>query len=119
MEQYYDIVDDGYYIQIVGTGDYPPADSSNVTVITLKSIYGRNEDPIVQHSENAFTVAYTDHADFNGTLEYIKKTHAKKVFTDSTRGGADRAIQCANEIKRKLNIFAEPIIPNQTNHWGT
>jgi len=57
--------------------------------------------------KNYFVVSLSDHADFNGLIEYVKKSHPKFVVTDSSRSGA-HAINLAREIK-KLGIKAKSL----------
>ena len=60
---------------------------------------------------------YLDHADFDGTLAYIKATGAKYVISDNSRGG--HACELAMEIKNQLGIEANPSTNSITYEWGT
>jgi hypothetical protein len=70
----------------------------------------RRDDPVLEYSDTAYRVALSDHADFEGTLEYISATGAKAVVTDNTRGG--NAIALALEIQRPARVkhFETPSI---------
>lgn len=113
--KYRDIFTDGHYIRFCGVGEEPPSD---VTTISLSGIFGRNHEPITSISENSFVLTYSDHADFNETIEYIKETRAKKVITDPTRSGTHRARTLARQIKQRLNISANAFNPQMDNRWG-
>lgn len=59
--------------------------------------------PFLQISENYYIVALSDHADFNGLIEYVKKSNPRLVITDSQRG---LGISLAQEIRSRLSIDA-------------
>ena len=56
------------------------------------------------------------HADFNGTLEYVKSTGARFVVTDNSRHG--KAYELATEIKDRLDIEARPSLNLGMGAWG-
>lgn len=105
------------YIRFVGTGDRSPADPGLGTTITLSAYMGRPDDPVLEYSERAYRVALSNHADFNGTLEYVKATGAHYVVTDNSRGG--HAVELANELGRKLGVDARPSSQAVSRYWGT
>jgi putative mRNA 3-end processing factor len=113
-----EIMEDGRYIRFVGTGDILPCDLSGHTSINLIGIYGSYGEPVVDHGNNSYTVAYSNHADFNGTIEYVRASNAKKVLTDPIRAGFNHAKTLADEIRRRLDIDALPCNPIQSNYWG-
>ena len=61
-------------------------------------------------------VALSNHADFSGTLEYIRATGARYVVTDNTRGG--HAAELAQEVTRQLGIPARPSTVAWSREWG-
>ena len=62
--------------------------------------------PLISFSENSFSVALSNHADFLETLKYIEATGAKTVITDNTR---NHGIELANTINERLpGIEARP-----------
>ncbi len=63
-------------------------------------------EPVYRYSRNRYVVAISDHADFNGIMEYVRRSKPKLVVTDSSRGGG--AFMLAEEIKRRLNVDARP-----------
>ncbi len=75
-------------------------------------------DGIIDHlnQSNACTLAMSDHADFNETIDYVKTTGAKKVITDAYRGR--NADTLALELSKRLNIEAEPSLTGRQLSWG-
>ena len=43
---------------------------------------------------SSFVVAMTDHADYNGIIEYVRSTGASRVVNDGSR--SDQAVQLAS-----------------------
>lgn len=99
-------IKDRRIIRFYGYGDMKPRDMEGRNVIKLTAYFSRQNNPITEYSSRAFGVALSDHADFEGTLEYIKSTGAKLVITDNTRGG--KAYDLANAIVERLGIEARP-----------
>ena len=64
-------------------------------------------EPIFRAGANRYVVAISDHADFNGILEYVKESQPKLVITDASRGGS--AFELAEEIRRRLNIESKAL----------
>ena len=110
------VLTEGRYIRLFGTGDRPPTNTSEATSITLNASMSRLDDPVVEYSEKAFRVALSDHADYEETLEYVRATEAKKVMTDTTRGG--HGVELAQALKRELGIDAQPSNNQHVREWG-
>lgn len=72
-------------------------------------------NPIQELNKNFYTVSLSSHADFEGTLEYVKATGAKEVIVDNTRNG--NAIDVAEAIKSILKIKAYPSTSQISNNW--
>lgn len=66
-------------------------------------------------SERGYSVALSNHADFEGTLEYIIATGAKRVVTDNTRGNG---VELALAIQKRLGIEAKPSSNLDSREWG-
>jgi putative mRNA 3-end processing factor len=60
--------------------------------------------PCRQIGEKEYLVALSDHSDFDGSIEYVKRSHAKQVITDNYRGGHGAVL--AKEIRKRLGISA-------------
>ncbi|MFN3077412.1 MAG: hypothetical protein ABT940_11120, partial [Alphaproteobacteria bacterium] len=104
------------YIRFYGTGDQFPVQLTSGTTIYLSAFRTVREDPVLEYSDRSLSVALTNHADFEGTLEYVKATKTKRVLTDNSRGG--HAVELAREITRRLGIKAEPSESNMSHEWG-
>jgi hypothetical protein len=81
----------------------------------LSGLLGVSPDPVMEYSDCSFGVALSNHADFSGTLEYIRATKAKYVVTDNTRG---HAAELAQEVTRRLQIPARPSTTAYSREWG-
>ena len=66
------------------------------------------DQPIIQYTATSMQIALSDHADFQGTLEYIKRCSPKVVVTDERGGEGGNAETLAHEVKRQLGIEALP-----------
>ena len=106
----------GRFVRFFGTGDQRPTDTEGTSVIKLTAYFSRPDEPVVEYSERSFGVALSNHADFDGTLEYVRATGAKLVVTDNTRGG--KGVELALEIRQRLGIEARPSSNFQTREWG-
>jgi putative mRNA 3-end processing factor len=71
------------------------------------------QKPCRQISDREHLIALSDHSDFDGLIEYVKRTHAKQVITDNFRSDGDAL---AKEISRRLGVSAVsmPQSPGQT-----
>jgi putative mRNA 3-end processing factor len=105
----------GRFIRFYGTGDEFPVQFTKGSAITLSAYMARRDDPVMEYSDCSFSVALSNHADFVGTLEYIKATKAKYVVTDNTRG---QAAELAQEVTRQLGIPARPSTSTYSREWG-
>lgn len=104
------------YVRILTTGDKMPVSYPQGTTITLSAYMTKSQDPVLKFNEQAYRVSMSNHADFNGTLDYIKETGAKYVLTDNTRGG--NAVELASQIKARLDIEAYPSCVSRNELWG-
>lgn len=85
------------------------------TTIVLSGFMASKKDPVLEYSERAFSVALSNHADFWGTVEYVRATGARYVVTDNTRmNGAT----LANELSSRLGIHAVPSSTVLHRGWG-
>ena len=75
-----------------------------------------DKDPILNLADNRYRLAMSDHADFDGTLEYVSASGAKNVVTDNSRGG--QAITLALEIEQRLGIKSRPSKGTNPHDWG-
>ena len=61
------------------------------------------QSPCRQIGEREHLVALSDHSDFDGLIEYVKRSHAKQVITDNYRSNGDAL---AKEISKRLGVSA-------------
>jgi putative mRNA 3-end processing factor len=106
----------GNHIRVYTTKDRKPVDSPAGTRIVLSAFMSSMDSPILEYSSQSFQVALTDHADFDGTVDYVAASGAKYVVTDNTRGG--QAVSLALELQSRLGIQARPSSNRSTREWG-
>jgi Cft2 family RNA processing exonuclease len=109
------IIERQKYIRFYGKGDGCPVEIASGSMIVLSAYMVGGENPVLQYSDRSFRVALSNHADFFGTLEYIRATGAKYVVTDNTRG---HGVELAREIKARLGIEARPSTSEVSYEWG-
>jgi putative mRNA 3-end processing factor len=59
--------------------------------------------PCRQIGDREHLVALSDHSDFDGLIEYVRRSGAKKVITDNYRSNGDAL---AKEINKRLGVYA-------------
>jgi len=104
------------FIRFYGIGDQFPVQLNSGTAITLSAFMTNPDSPVLEYSGRALSVALTNHADFEGTLEYVKATGANYVVTDNSRGG--HAVELALELRKRLGINAAPSKLEVSHEWG-
>ena len=62
------------------------------------------DSPIREIAEKEYVIALSDHSDFDGLMEYVKRSKPKIVITDNFRVGHAKTL--ANEIRKRLGISA-------------
>ena len=111
-----DIAKSGAYLRVFGTRDTLPTDPKCGTSIALSAFGLNGNDPVLEYAEGAYRVALSDHADFHGTIDYVKATNAKFVLVDNSRGG--HAFELAHEIRERLGIVARASENHGSKEWG-
>ena len=106
-------IEERSYVRLYSKGDSFNNELPEGTCVTCSAYMVNTDQPLLQFSERAYRIALSNHADFNGTLEYIKKTGAKTVITDNTR---NHGISLANEINKRLGVNAKPSTNKPVNH---
>lgn len=105
------------YIMFIGKGD-PRRDLCDgqhkitLSAYTLES----SSEPYLEYSEYSCRIAFSEHADFEGTLAYVQAVAPAKVLTDASR--SQHAQTLASEISRRLAIPASVGFPVQTRPWS-
>jgi len=108
-------VADHRYVRLYCKGDKSPDQLPEGTMITLSAYMARRDDPVLEYSDRAYRVALSNHADFLGTLDYVRATGAKYVVADNTRG---HGVELAQAIRERLNIDARPSTNSSSHEWG-
>lgn len=83
--------------------------------ISLSAYMSRPDTAVTRYHNGDVCIAMTDHADFQGTLEYIEATGARKVWTDPRSGNAEALAEAVQEL---LDVDAAPIPEVHTFGWG-
>jgi putative mRNA 3-end processing factor len=65
------------------------------------------EAPYKKIGNREYNVSFSDHADFDELLEYVRRAQPSFVITDNYRVGDAKAL--AKEIKKQLGIHAVPM----------
>lgn len=60
-------------------------------------------------AENDYVVALSDHSDFDGLIEYVRRCRPRLVITDNFRAGHAKTF--AREIRKRFGISALPLPP--------
>ena len=103
------------YVRLYSKGDRTPVDLKEGAKIVLSAFMNNTNDPVIEYSDRGYSVALSDHADFNGTLEYILATGATSVVTDNTRA---HGVELALAIKHHLGIKVRPSLNLESHEWG-
>ncbi|MCW3995006.1 MAG: MBL fold metallo-hydrolase [Candidatus Bathyarchaeota archaeon] len=61
------------------------------------------QKPCKQIGDQEYLVALSDHSDFDGLIEYVKRSGAKQVITDNYRSNGDAL---AKELTKRLGVSA-------------
>jgi hypothetical protein len=110
-----DVKSNDRFLSFYGRGDRAPDEPLHGSKIVLSAFMSRPDSPVLEYSPRSFAVALSDHADFWGTLEYVKATGAKLVICDNTRG---RGVELARELRNRLNVEAIPSSNRLSGNWG-
>jgi Cft2 family RNA processing exonuclease len=57
-------------------------------------------------SDHEHVIALSDHSDFDGLIEYVRRSKPKRVITDNFRSNGE---SLAREINKRLGIKAVPM----------
>ena len=98
-------LEDRAYVRLYSKGDQFDRERIEGTSVTISAYMADPNHPLVTYSDRSYKVALSNHADFAGTLEYVRATGAKRVVTDNTR---NHGIQLALALRNHLGIDAEP-----------
>jgi Cft2 family RNA processing exonuclease len=69
------------------------------------SRWGTTTEPFCKTAKDYFVVTLSDHADFSGTMEFVRESRPSLVITDNSRGGSAETL--AQMVKEQLHIEAK------------
>ena len=98
-------VRDRAYVRLYSKGDGFGKEQLEGTSVTISAYMADPRHPLVTYSDRAYKVALSNHADFNGTLEFVRATGARRVVTDNTR---NNGLRLALALKERLGLDAQP-----------
>ncbi len=109
---------EGRYVLFEGAGDKPETNRQGGYHIRLSAMYTSVDEPLVDFTENACAVAISNHADFRGTVDYVRATGATRVVTDNVRGA--HAVELATALSERLGVEARASVSNpaESRGWG-
>lgn len=110
------MMETGRYIRMYSKGDGDPVENIKGVTIVLSAFMVPKGHVVLERSERAFRVALSNHADFQGTLEYIAATGATRIVTDNTRG--PHGVILAQEISSRLGLKVSPSRALPLRNWG-
>ena len=93
------------YVRLYSKGDRFGKERIEGTSVTISAYMADRSHPLVTYSDRAYKVALSNHADFAGTLEYVRATGAQRVVTDNTR---NYGVQLALALREQLGVDARP-----------
>jgi len=83
--------------------------------LSLSAYLSNHNDPVTDYGNGDCCIAFTDHADFEGTLAYIEASKAQLVWTDPRTGNA---AALADAARQHLGIDAREAIRDKSLAWG-
>jgi putative mRNA 3-end processing factor len=111
-----ELLNGGRGIVLLRMQERPPAIPAIPIKIMLSGYISDPKEPVLEFDARDFRVALSDHADFEGILEYVRATGARTVITDNSRGG--HGVDLARELVNRLGVCATPSGDIASNEWG-
>ena len=87
----------------------------DISKVLLSAYAVPREAPVLDYGNGDFRVALTDHADFAGTLEYVRASGATRVLVHPFSGTPD---VLAGEIRRRMSCQAVVAEPVEISEWA-
>ena len=104
------------YLRLYSKGDGFRNELIEGTTVTCSAFMVDTGNPLRKYSERAYSVALSNHADFEETLAYVEATGAKRVVTDNTR---NHGVDLALAINRsRSGVEAQPSTNAPVRDWG-
>lgn len=94
------------YVRLYSKGDGYKNELIEGSTIVCSAYMVPPDRPMVRYSRRAYRVALSNHADFEGTLAFVRATGARYVVTDNTR---NYGVDLAREIRGRIDgVVARP-----------
>jgi putative mRNA 3-end processing factor len=110
----------GKYVRLWSLNSRWPNDGLYEGAVIRLTKYRATTEPFEKvPGRDVFTVGFSNHADFRGTVEYVSATGASFVVTDNLRGNRDdRGEKLAKMLRAQLGIQAKTSSNNIDHRWG-
>jgi putative mRNA 3-end processing factor len=101
------------FAELTEQRQYPWIDGA--AKVSLSAYMVPHDEPILAYTNGDFRVALTDHADFAGTMEFVRASGAKRVLVHPLSGTPD---VLASEIRGRLGVAAAVAVPLDISEWS-
>ncbi|MEO3992914.1 MAG: MBL fold metallo-hydrolase [Desulfurococcaceae archaeon TW002] len=96
-----DIIRSGWYVYLTHSVSYPRLkENSRASHVTLSG--WEFTKPYRQIGNNSYLVAFSDHSDFKGLMEYVERSRPRLLVVNNARSSQGRVF--ADYVSSKLNI---------------
>ncbi|MEM0348441.1 MAG: MBL fold metallo-hydrolase [Zestosphaera sp.] len=96
-----EVVRDGWYVYLTHSTSYPRLkENSRVSHVTLSG--WEFKKPYRRVGSNSYLVAFSDHSDFKGLIEYVDRSRPKLLVVNNARSSQSKVF--ADYVTNKLNI---------------
>lgn len=93
------------YVRLYSRGDGFRNEKIEGTRVTCSAFMVNAANPVLAHSDRAYSIALSNHADFEETLRYVEATGARTVITDNTRNYGVELSDALNKLLLKVRSF--------------
>jgi putative mRNA 3-end processing factor len=83
--------------------------------IQLSAYISSPSHPLTKYDNGDYCVSLTDHADFMGTMEYIRATGATVVYADPRSGNAQALVEA---VQTRLRVPSMIVPELKSREWG-
>jgi len=109
----------GQYIRLWTLHGRLPNDGLYEGIVIELTKYRTTKEPVEVVAEDLYRIGFSNHADFQGTLEYVAATGAKIVVTDNLRNNKNgRAEKLAKTLRVQLKVRSCVSSNTESLAWG-
>lgn len=98
-------VNERSYVRLYSRGDGFRNEQIEGARITCSAFMVNATSPMLAHSDRAYSIALSNHADFEETLRYVEATGAHTVIADNTRNYGVELSNALNELLPEVRSF--------------